>query len=173
LEETHSSLRSGQDLFRRCLEWLGEEGSLRFRRITPLNVDAALHQAVRRWSQDPRVKFLELHGVKHTGVGLMPGMVAPNPWRCHGIAFAQAGVQRDPLDFLCWHLICLHIAGDLNVRRCRYRGCRKFFEPMNARKVYCKDACRALDHKKSREEMKLYMRRYRVVRQRLALKRKN
>jgi hypothetical protein len=163
-EPLQELLRSEQEMFRRCLDWLSNDASIRFENPGAKGFESGLNENTRRWLQDPRVKFLDLHGLRHTGVGLRPGRVRWNPWIYHGISFVQEGVHKDPLDMLCWHVLDLHLRGDLKIKRCRYAGCRRFFEPKSIRKIYCKDICRAMDHKKSPEEMKLYMRKYRKVR---------
>jgi hypothetical protein len=163
----HESLRSGQEMFRQCLDWLSKGASIEFGHSSARSFEPEFGEYVNKWLQDPRVKFLDLHGMRHTSIALRPGRVTWHPWRCSGIAFVQAGVQRDPLDLLCWHVLHLYLDGDLKIRRCRYAGCQKFFKHENIRKIYCTDRCRALDHKKSPADMRNYMRKYRAIKRRL------
>jgi hypothetical protein len=163
-ETLQELLRSEQEMFRQCLDWLSKDASIQFNNPRAGKSDAGLNECTGKWLQDPRVKFLDLHGLRHTGVGLRPERVRWNPWIYHGISFVQEGVHKDPLDMLCWHVLDLHLRGDLKIKRCRYAGCRRFLEPKNIRKIYCEDICRAMDHKKTPEQMKLYMREYRKVR---------
>lgn len=157
---------SQQDQFRRCLEWLSLGAVIMTGRVPSQKLDVAANTSVRKWVRDPRVKFLELHGTKHADILLRPGAVRSHPWRCYGLAFAQA-LPRDPLDLICWYVIGLHLGDALNVRVCHYKGCRRFFEPKTLRRIYCKDICRALDHRKSPEESRAYMRNYRAIKRRL------
>lgn len=156
--------RSEQDLFRQCLEWLAAGASIEVDDLISGTRDEQLTEAVGAWSSDPRIRFLELHALKHpSGGGLAPGLVRSKPWRCLGLAFKQ-GVAKDPLDMLCWHIITLYLDGRLTVRKCRYAKCQKFFDyRRNIRRVYCQDKCRARDQMKSREAMRLYMREYRRI----------
>ena len=161
--------RSGQDMFRQCLEWLGIGASMEFDRFDSPPTDKQLTHAFRKWSSDPRVAFLRLHGVEHAGVGLAPGQIVFHLSRSRGIAF-KPGVPRDSLDILCWHIVYLYVGGHLKVRRCAYAKCRKFFEPLNTRRIYCRDICRVKDHRKTPEQMREYMREYRRIKRRIRSK---
>jgi hypothetical protein len=164
------ALRSGQEMFRQCLDWLSKGASIEFGHSKARRFEPELGEYVKKWLADPRVRFLDLHGMRHTGIALRPARVRWQPWRCSGIAFVQERAQRDPLDLLCWHIIHLYLDGDLRIKRCRYPGCQKFFKHENVRRIYCDDKCRALDHKKSPTEMRVYMRNYRAIKRSLKSK---
>jgi hypothetical protein len=165
-------LKTEQETFRKCLEWLSGDARVYVNGHVPLRMlNAVLTRSIRRWEKRDEVKFLQLHGVKHARLELRPSPTGP-VWEgsrtcmIRGLGLAQRR-ERDPLDLLCWDLIGLAQRNLLKVRRCGYPGCRIFFEPPTPRKFYCSDNCRAKAHKKSPKEMTLYMRNYRAIKRRL------
>jgi hypothetical protein len=175
IREIIESLKSGQESFRNCLEWLSEGAELYVNGHIPWSLmNAALSRTHKNWKKRENVKFLQLHGLNHTHLELVPSPYAPlrmgsRTLMAQGLGLAQRG-WKDPLDPLCWHLIGLAQRSLLRVRRCRYFICGKFFEPLTSRRTYCSDNCRAKNHKKSPEEQRLYMRQYRITRRLLKLK---
>jgi hypothetical protein len=153
-------LEKHQEEFRSCLEWLsnGSEMDLADRVQDASGSDELL----KRWAEQPEVRFLQLHGFDHGGVQLKPHW--PEDTWFSGIEIDQKK-PRDPLDSICWYLVSrLMVTGTVGVLRCKYARCGKFFEPRTVRKRFCSNACRAnaFMSKKSPEEKRKYMRKWRA-----------
>lgn len=169
-KRTLQYLRAHQPQFRSCLEWLANGAPVN---LEDPDDDYGQHAEelspedlpLKEWAEHPDVQFLEKHGLMHGKLGLRPGGGSLLATREVDVFKAR---PRDPLDPLCWHLLSLGHKGLSDVRRCRYEKCSKFFTAKTERKAYCSDLCRARDHVKSPEDMRLYMREYRRNRKRLS-----
>ena len=146
-----SFLEKHQQRFRDCLEWLANDSVVHLDEHG-FTDDDELSELWKAWRQRPEVKFLQLHGFQHGQVALWPQ--SNDGAYFSGLELVQKGA-RDPLDPICWHLVSLlMVDGTVGVRKCKYAGCLKFFQPRTARRLYHKDACRANDFmsKKSPKE---------------------
>jgi hypothetical protein len=167
-------LRSHQAKFRHCLEWLVEDAVVDLEHLQEDLGESAEHLSptdlLEEWSRTPEARFLQLHGLSHAGVGVRPRTTPSDSGvLCFWGVDLGPGKPKDPLDPICWHLLHLLMRdGTLDIRRCKYWGCEKFFRPPTKRKVYCSDLCRAKDHAKSPEEWREYMQGYRANLRRLS-----
>jgi len=104
--------------------------------------------------------FLQLHGVTHCKVSIRP-QIGPDEtdddrWFFSGLDLGPSQ-PKDPLDMICWHLLCVLMRdGKVDIRECK--RCRKLFTPQTERRIYCSDLCRAKAHSKTPEEWRAYMR---------------
>lgn len=167
-ERTVKYLQAHQSQFRDCIDWLSRNaevnlGFLRNRyESSPDDIDVNEY-----WAEFPQVRFLQLHGLDHPKIGLKPSVDSDDPLWFAGLQLEQRK-PRDPLDPLCWYLLHLLMRdGTIHIRRCRYQPCGKCFVQRTLRKRYCCGLCRAKDHMKSPQQMRLYMRDYRKKRKQL------
>ena len=166
-------LEKHQSDFRECLAWLSSDADVDFG-VESDQEDSFDEECELRksWEKHPQVRFLQLHGIDHGGIALIPGFQEFSYF--HGLQLDQKK-PHDPLDPICWYLLSLLASsGSVGVRRCLYWKCGKFFSPRTSRKRFCSDSCRALNHvgemdlemddkekKKMRERRREYMQRYR------------
>ena len=116
---------------------------------------------MKEWYAHPPLKFLRLHGLSHGGLNL--GYKRMQDGFFTGLELVRKRVQ-DPLDSLCWYLLCLLMwEGTLFVSKCSFKCCGKFFVA-SRNKTFCSDICRAKFHaaRLTREQKRDYMRRYRA-----------
>jgi hypothetical protein len=159
-------LESHQAEFRRCLEWLANGSDIRL--AEPLEDEAERDEFWKvtlseQWHHQPEVKFLQQHGLDHGGVTLSP--FSQDGHVFNGLELEQRK-PRDPLDPICWAMISMLMwDGSVNVCKCNYPKCQKFIYRPTPRKEFCNDNCRAKNaaDKKTPEEKKLYMRKYRSL----------
>jgi len=173
-----------QRAFRDCLEWLLSGAVVDLRDDLWSGGDD--EYLLGEWKRDKNVAFLQLHGLDHAGVALRAADSDIHAGTFYGLRLDQ-GWARDPLDPICWHLIEILSGGrTLGVQRCGYARCGKFFVPPTARKRFCKDSCRALQHQLThtldkhdeqefRKRRREYMRRHRanpMVKRRISKRKK-
>lgn len=154
-QRTFQYLKQHQEPFRACLNWLADDAALE------TNYSSTYWDgAVKAWNEHPPLKFLQLHGLTHGGVDLSFRNMKDGFF--YGLELVQKRA-RDPLDFICWYLLCLLMWEEtLPVGKCRFNGCSKFFEA-SRNKRFCSDLCRAKFHaaKLPPEQKRDYMRKYR------------
>jgi len=147
-ERTLQYLKKKQAHFQDCLEWLSENAFVGIderRRTKEHESCESSDFCENRWE----VRFLKRHAIEHGGVTLKhsfgDGMFYT------GLEMGQKRI-REPLDPLCWHILCLAATfGTVFVRRCQYYRCEKFFVPLTKRKEFCTNSCRALSNAFYRE----------------------
>jgi hypothetical protein len=170
-------LEQNQEEFRTCLEWVSNNCALVFD-----GDDEESGAFEEMWRQAPEVKCLQKHGIDHGGLKLVPESRGEGFGEDTSVSFSGLQLMqmapRDPLDPICWYVIYVLFAqGTIFARRCRYVGCKKFFQPATKRKQFCCDSCRALDfallkevgrvwdeekEEEFRNHRKKYMREYRA-----------
>jgi hypothetical protein len=167
-------LSAKQPEFRASMKWLikcAEDGF----RLSKNSADLKASIESKPWETSNRaeLEFLQAHGLRHSVISLKPvPLRKANSIMC-GVDLFQ-GAPRDPVDPIAWHVILLMQKGLLRIRMCKFAKCGLFFEPKTPRKFYCSDLCRSKDHMKTREEMRVYMRRYRkLLRDGVVRKRRN
>jgi hypothetical protein len=160
-----SYLRLHQSEFRACLRWLIDDAVVDFEEDFDPGEALDLVDLEDDWRLDKHVKFLQLHGVSHNILSLHP-QIRPSDSGTPFFARLNLGQTRakDPLDLICWHILYLLMRdGILDIRECWFGGCEKFFRPLTKRRLYCSALCRAKDHAKSKEQNRIYMRKYRQI----------
>jgi hypothetical protein len=152
--------------FRRCLEWLMNGSSTEL--AEPEGDESERDEfweieLSKKWELVPEVKFLQEHGLDHGGVILGPMFQT-------GTSFSGLELDlrkpRDPLDPICWYLLSLLMwDGSVRLSRCKYSKCQKFIHRPTSRRRFCDDNCRAKNaaDKKTPEEKRQYMRKYRAL----------
>jgi hypothetical protein len=116
-----------------------------------------------KWQLEPEVKFLQQHGLDHSGVMLSPIFQTGSSF--NGIELEQRK-PRDPLDPICWYMLSLLMwDGTVSVGRCKYPKCKKFIYRPTSRRQFCDNNCRAKNgaDKKTPEQKRKYMREYRAL----------
>jgi hypothetical protein len=169
-DRTLRYLEKHQPEFRRCLDWLSKGSEVRCDEAGDdedrnLGPDERYSRWMDQWHQHPVVQFLQQHGIDHAGIALQPPTLQDGPPYL-GLELDQLK-PKDPLDPICWHLLKLLMwNGTVNVKRCAYQKCGRFFRPRTARKLFCRDLCRAKDYmeNKTPKEKNQYMRKWRRIR---------
>jgi hypothetical protein len=166
-ERTFRYLERHQREFRRCLEWLSKGAKATYDEPNDDTDELWKSGIIEKWEQQPEVRFLQHHALDHGRIALQP--FSQDGPHLSGLALSQKS-QLDPLDPLCGYVLSLLMwRGTAGVRRCKNHKCRKFFNPLTARRIFCSDRCRANAHSdgKSLLEKRNYMRTYRAIRRKL------
>jgi hypothetical protein len=134
-------LKTHQQQFRDCLEWLAADCVVDYRGrfSNPETYDES--EWAEQWATEPAVQFLQLHGIEHVKLKLVPGF---GEGQYFDELQIKQGECRDPLDRLCWYLLDgLNKNRRVYLQKCRYYKCGKFFFQPTKRKLFCSDLCRA------------------------------
>jgi hypothetical protein len=134
-------LKEHQKQFRDCLQWLSEDCVVDYEPSYGHPEGIEDYEWGEKWRNEPLVQFLQLHGIEHGGIQLVP--LYHEGQYFDGLQIAQSKCH-DPLDPLCWYLLAgLNFFRNRRVRRCRNPKCGKFFFQPTQRKLCCSDSCRA------------------------------
>jgi hypothetical protein len=144
-ERTLAFLKAHQDEFRQCLRWLSEGAIVDFgqegKSANEFEEKCELNE---NWRAKVPLRFLQLHGLEHGGVELVPRFYEDAYFK--GLTAAQK-TARDPLDPIAWYLLgLLSNFGTVFVRQCRRIECGQFFSAKTVRRLYHDDSCRAMHH---------------------------
>jgi hypothetical protein len=125
--------------FRNCLEWLSLNSPIGLKKQRA-GKKYRRWQDQKQWSERTELQFFQDHTLRHGRIKFLP--LIGQGHTVQGLLLSQE--PKDPLDTICWDILSeLSRNGTLDLRRCRYRKCEKFFRPPTARKFFCNDSCRA------------------------------
>lgn len=140
-DRTLHFVKEHQNELRDCLEWLAADCVVDYRGSFSNSETTEEFEWAERWQNEPAVQFLQLHGIEHVKLKLVPGFQ-------DGEYFDELHLVpskcRDPLDAICWSLLeGLNKNRRVYLQKCRYYKCGKFFFQPTKRKLCCSDLCRA------------------------------
>jgi len=138
IPRTMRFLKINQWEFRNCLEWLSLNCPIGLKHRAGKKYGR--WQDEKQWSERTELQFFQDHTLIHGHLRFLPLIGKGHSVR--GLLLSQE--PKDPLDTICWDILSeLSRNGTLDLRRCRYRKCEKFFRPPTVRKFFCNDSCRA------------------------------
>jgi hypothetical protein len=148
-DEFSKTIRLHQAMLRTLLMWLCTEcpAAIEIESLTPVGfLDKHAHEVER--------KLVDCEGMSG---GITPRLKYDVQYR--SLLAPVCAFLIKEIEALFWEPLPIGI--------CKKPGCGRFILPKRrGRKLYCSDQCRALHHKKSPEEMKMYMRKLRAAKKR-------
>lgn len=166
---TIAYLKEQQPAFRRALEWVASGAVISFDESNEDGeVSFSYAELQKKWDRNEAVQFLQQHALGHGGLTLRWLNVDKDS--CSGLELVRKW-NVDPLDTICWYTLSSLMWNVMPViRRCKYEKCGRFFQLRTARKLYCRDRCRAGDYmsQKTPKQKRKYMREWRAIKHRLS-----